>query len=271
VTARAKRRKTVRIVSWNVNGLRACAAKGFLDWLAGSGSEIVGVQEVRALPEQLPEEVRAPRRWHVRFSPAERKGYSGVGLYSRRAPDALETSLDEARFDAEGRLQIARFGRLVVVNGYFPKGSGNERDNSRVPYKLDFYRAVFERVQRLRRGGLRVLVMGDLNTAHREIDLARPKANVKNSGFLPEERAELDRWVDAGWVDTFRAFEAGAGHYSWWSQRFGMRAKNVGWRIDYVLASPAAMKFVRGAFIWPDATGSDHAPVGIEVDPAIFD
>jgi exodeoxyribonuclease-3 len=271
VTARAKRRKTVRIVSWNVNGLRACAAKGFLDWLAGSGSEIVGVQEVRALPEQLPEEVRAPRRWHVRFSPAERKGYSGVGLYSRRAPDALETSLDEARFDAEGRLQIARFGRLVVVNGYFPKGSGNERDNSRVPYKLDFYRAVFERVQRLRRGGLRVLVMGDLNTAHREIDLARPKANVKNSGFLPEERAELDRWVDAGWVDTFRAFEAGAGHYSWWSQRFGMRAKNVGWRIDYVLAAPAAMKFVRGAFIWPDVTGSDHAPVGIEVDPGIFD
>jgi exodeoxyribonuclease-3 len=243
VTARAKRRKTVRIVSWNVNGLRACAAKGFLDWLAGSGSEIVGVQEVRALPEQLPEEVRAPRRWHVRFSPAERKGYSGVGLYSRRAPDALETSLDEARFDAEGRLQIARFGRLVVVNGYFPKGSGNERDNSRVPYKLDFYRAVFERVQRLRRGGLRVLVMG----------------------------AELDRWVDAGWVDTFRAFEAGAGHYSWWSQRFGMRAKNVGWRIDYVLAAPAAMKFVRGAFIWPEVTGSDHAPVGIEVDPGIFD
>jgi exodeoxyribonuclease-3 len=266
----AARKGALRIISWNVNGLRACASKGFGAWLAKSRAEIVGVQEVRALADQLPDEVRAPRRWQSAFQPAERRGYSGVGLFTRRTPDALESSLGDPRFDVEGRVQIARFGRLVVVNGYVPKGSGNERDNSRVPYKLDFYRAVFDRVQRLRRGGLRVLVMGDLNTAHREIDLARPKGNVNNSGFLPEERAELDRWLDAGWVDTFRAFEPGEGHYSWWSQRFGMRAKNVGWRIDYVLASPAAMKFVRGAFIWPEVAGSDHAPVGIEVDPAIF-
>ncbi len=268
--SRSSRRRSLRIVSWNVNGLRACAGRGFAEWLAGSRAEIVGVQEVRALPDQLPEDVRAPRCWHTHFSAAQRLGYSGVGLFSRRAPDAVETSLGEARFDVEGRLQIARFGRLVVVNGYFPKGSGNERDNSRVPFKLAFYRKLFARVERLRRGGRRVLVMGDLNTAHREIDLARPKQNTKNSGFLPEERAELDRWLEAGWTDTFRAFEPGAGHYTWWSQRFGMRAKNVGWRIDYVLASPAAMKFVRGAFIWPQVQGSDHVPVGVEVDPAIL-
>ena len=270
MASRRTQRDDVRIVSWNVNGLRACEKKGFGRWLARSGAAIVGLQEVRALPDQLSPAMRAPRGWHTAFSPAERKGYSGVGLYARRAPDKVETSLGEARFDAEGRVQLARFGRLVVVNGYFPKGSGRDRDNSRVPYKLDFYRALFTRVQRLRRGGARVLVMGDFNTAHREIDLARPKQNVDNSGFLPEERAELDRFFDAGWVDTFRAFEPGEGHYSWWSQRFGVKAKNIGWRIDYVLASPAAMKFVRGAFIRKDVVGSDHVPVGVEVDPGIF-
>lgn len=266
----AAAKKSTRIVSWNVNGLRACAKKGFLDWLATSGADIVGLQEVRAREEQLPDEVRAPTRWHTHFVHAEKKGYSGVGIFSRRQPDKVETSLGIPRFDSEGRLQLARFGRLVIANGYFPKGSGTQRDNSRVPYKLDFYRALFERVEKLRRGGLRVLVMGDLNTAHREIDLARPKTNKETSGFLPEERAELDRWVDAGWVDTFRQFESGPDHYSWWSQRFGVRAKNIGWRIDYVLASPAAMKFVRGGFICPDVTGSDHCPVGVDVDPAIF-
>jgi len=268
--AARRRPRAARVTSWNVNGLRACASKGFAKWLADSGAEIVGVQEVRALRDELPEEVCAPSGWHTYFSPAVKRGYSGVGLFARREADAVETTLGHSRFDDEGRVQVARFGRLVVVNGYFPKGSGNERDNSRVPYKLDFYRAVFERVEKLRRAGKRVLVMGDLNTAHREIDLARPKQNTMNSGFLPEERAELDRWVGAGWIDTFRAFEPGAGHYSWWSQRFGMRAKNIGWRIDYVLASPSAMKFVRSAFIERDVQGSDHVPVGVEVDPGIF-
>jgi exodeoxyribonuclease-3 len=167
-------------------------------------------------------------------------------------------------------VQIARFGRLVIANGYFPNGNGKNRDNSRIPYKLDWYQALFDKVERIRRGGYRVLVIGDLNTAHKEIDIARPKANVKTSGFRPEERAELDRWIDAGWIDTFRAFEPGPDHYSWWSQRFGVRAKNIGWRLDYCLASPAAMKYVKGAFIEPDVMGSDHCPVGVDVDPAIF-
>jgi exodeoxyribonuclease-3 len=260
----------VRIVSWNVNGLRACAKKGFTRWLGRCGAEIVGLQEVRAEPEQLPPAVRAPRGWHVQLCAAERPGYSGVALYSRREPDAVETSLGERRFDSEGRLQIARFGRLVVVNAYFPKGSGAKRDNSRVPYKLAFYAALFERVQRLRRGGWRVLVMGDFNTAHHEIDLARPKENQETSGFLPEERAELDRWLAAGWIDTFRRFEPGPGHYSWWSQRSGARQRNIGWRIDYVLASPAAMRHVRGAFLQPRVRGSDHCPVGVDAAPSIF-
>jgi exodeoxyribonuclease-3 len=243
---------------------------GFGRGLGRSGGWLVGVQEVRAPPEAIPPALRSPRGWNTHFVAAERAGYSGVGLFARQAPDRVETSLGEKRFDAEGRLQIARFGRLVVANVYFPKGSGKDRDNSRVPYKLDFYAALEERLGRLRRGGLRVLVIGDFNTAHAEIDLARPRENQHTSGFLPEERAELDRWQAAGWVDSFRRFEAGPGHYSWWSQRGGARERNVGWRIDAVWASPAAMRFVRGAFVLPKVRGSDHCPVGVEVDPTIL-
>ena len=256
----------MRIVSWNVNGLRACAKKGFVESLRRSNADIVGLQEVRAFADQLPDEIRNLDGWHIHYCPAERPGYSGVALFSRQPPTRIETSLGEQRFDVEGRLQIARFDRLTVINAYFPKGSGKDRDNSRVPYKLDFYRAVFDRARKLRRRQP-VLVIGDYNTAHHEIDLARPKDNVKNSGFLPEERAELDRLLEAGWIDTFRRLHPGeAGHYSWWSQRSGARARNVGWRIDYVLASPAAMKRVREAFIWPAVMGSDHCPVGVDLD-----
>ena len=256
----------MRVVSWNVNGLRACAKKGFVDFLQRSDADIVGLQEVRAFAHQLPDDVRDLDGWHTHYSPAERPGYSGVALFSRKAPIRVDTSLGEPRFDVEGRLQIAKFDRLTVVNAYFPKGSGKDRDNSRVPYKLDFYRAVFDRAQKLRRRQP-VLVIGDYNTAHREIDLARPKDNVKSSGFLPEERAELDRLFDAGWVDTFRRLHPEeAGHYSWWSQRSGARARNIGWRIDYVLASPAAMKRVRKAFIRPAVMASDHCPVGVDLE-----
>lgn len=254
-------------MSWNVNGLRACAGKGFLDVLNGCGLDIAGLQEVRAFPDQLEVPVRAPDGWHACFAPAERPGYSGVAIYSRREPDDVETSLGDARFDAEGRFVMARFGRLRVASVYFPKGSGRERDNSRVPYKLDFYAAVFEQVERLKRAGP-LLVMGDFNTAHREIDLARPASNRKTSGFLPEERAELDRWLDAGWIDTFRSRHPDTpDRYTWWAQWGGARARNVGWRIDYVLASPAADRRITDAFIWDHVTGSDHCPVGVELLP----
>ena len=263
------------MVSWNVNGLRACARKGFRRWLARSAADLVGLQEVRALPGELPPSLSSPPGWHVEFAPALRRGYSGVALYSRRKPDAIDRSLGIPRFDAEGRLLLARFGRLVVANAYFPKGSGVLRDNSRVPYKLAFYRAVFARVQRLRRAGFRVLVMGDFNTAHRDIDLARPRENRANSGFLPEERRELDRWLAAGWTDVFRAFEPGPGHYTWWSQRHrgpgpSARNRNIGWRIDLVLAAPSAMRFARAAFLRPEVVGSDHCPVVVDMDAQVL-
>jgi exodeoxyribonuclease III len=257
---------TVRIVSWNVNGLRACAKRGFGNFLEMSGADVVGLQEVRAFPAQLQPEVRQPPGWEAYFSPATRPGYSGVAIYARQPPDQVDTGLGEARFDAEGRFIMARFGRLRVVNAYFPKGSGKDRDNSRVPYKLDFYQKVFEQIERYKRAGP-VLVIGDYNTAHQTIDLARPKTNEKSSGFLPEERAELDRWLQAGWIDTYRArHPAEPGRYTWWRQWGGAREKNVGWRIDYVLASPAADRRVRDAFIWNHVHGSDHCPVGVDLE-----
>ena len=262
----------MRVISWNINGLRAVMTKGFVEWLNASGADVVGLQETRALPEQVPGELEAITKhgWHVTISPAERKGYSGVAIISKRPPDNVVTSLGNAELDAEGRLQIARFGKLVVVNGYFPNGNGKERDNSRIPFKLDFYRAVFDAVDAERRAGGRILVMGDFNTAHKEIDLARPKSNVKTSGFTPIEREEIDRWIAAGWTDTFRAFHEEPDVYSWWSARFGVREKNVGWRIDMAMASAGLMPFVQDAFIRTEVKGSDHAPIGVDLEPGVL-
>jgi exodeoxyribonuclease III len=257
----------LRIVSWNVNGIRACVRKGFADWLKKSRAQIVGLQEVRATREQIPAQLTRTR-WHLSMAPAERKGYSGVAILSRREPDEITTTLTP-RYDVEGRMIVARFGRLAVCSAYFPKGDGPNRDMSRIPYKLDFYAALLAHLQGLRKRGLSVLCMGDFNTSHMPIDLARPTQNVKSSGFRPEEREAFDAWIRAGWVDTFRAFEKGGGHYTWWSQRLGLRARNVGWRLDYVLASPAAMRHVRRAFIQSRVLGSDHCTVGVDVDSAI--
>jgi exodeoxyribonuclease-3 len=260
----------MRVVSWNVNGIRAALRKGFLGWLEADGADVVGLQEIRAHEEQIPEAVRAPDGRHAHWVPAERKGYSGVGLISRVEPDEVQMGLGEPEMDREGRFQLARFGRLWIANVYFPHGAGTNRDNSRIPFKLAFNRRVFDRMGFAIEGaGEPVLVMGDLNTAHHDIDLARPKANRETSGFRPEEREELDRWAEAGWVDTFRALHPETARYSWWSQRKGVREKNIGWRIDSVLASPAAMRHVVDAFIDVDVMGSDHCPVGVEIDDAV--
>ena len=261
----------MKILSWNVNGIRAVAKKGFAQWLAASDASLVGVQEVRATEDQLPEEVGQLSGWSTHFVAAERKGYSGVGLFSRVPMEAEPVPLGDAEMDSEGRLQLARLGDLWVVNGYFPNGNGKDRDNSRIPFKLDFYQRLYALLEPERAAGRPILVMGDLNTAHQEIDLARPKANEKTSGFCPEERAEVTRWLEGGWTDTFRHFYPDQeGAYSWWSQRFGVRKKNIGWRLDYVLASPGALPFVKDAFILSGVEGSDHCPVGVEVDGGIL-
>ncbi len=261
----------MRIASWNVNGIRAIAQKGFGEWLDGSGADVVGLQETRCTPEQVPDSVRARAGWHSHWVCAERKGYSGVGLLSRRLPDEVRTSIGVGTMDREGRVQIARLGRLTVVNCYFPNGNGKERDNSRVPFKLRFYRRLHRVLEPAKALGEPIVVMGDFNTAPEPIDLARPQQNVKTSGFLPEEREELARWLASGWVDSFRTLRGPeAGHYTWWSQRFGVREKNIGWRIDLALVSPGATRYLTDASIHPHVKGSDHCPITVDLDDAVL-
>ena len=255
-----------RIVSWNVNGLRALHRKGlFLKFLDSSKADVIALQETRAMASQLPVEVRNPPGWHAYFCSAEQLGYSGVAIYSKNPADNIVDKLPDPRFNDEGRFLLVRFARTSIASIYFPNGAGKDRDNSRVPYKLDFYDCAKRMLDRRRRYGP-VFVTGDFNTAHNSIDLARPKSNSKTTGFLPIEREKLDEWMQDGWVDIFRRQHPDeSGHYTWWKQWGGARENNVGWRIDYIMASPSAIKGKPKAFIWPEVVGSDHCPVGLDV------
>lgn len=258
----------MQVISWNVNGLRSCLKKGFLEYLHGLDDVILGLQEVRSPTEGLSDAARFPKGFYTHFNPGEKAGYSGTGLYSRWVADEVECSIKEERFDVEGRVQMARFGQLWVVNVYFPNGG---RDLSRVDYKLDFYEQLRELLKPRMQNGEHILVMGDYNTAHREIDLARPKPNVKKTGFLPKERDFFQYWIDDGWVDTFRHLNpTKAEAYSWWSNMGDARQRNVGWRIDYVLASPGLMPFLKDAQIHTEIMGSDHCPVSVTLDDKAF-
>ncbi len=263
--------KKLTLLSWNVNGIRAAAKKGFAQWFQATQPDVLGLQEVRALADAIPAEIREPEGYQTHFVAAERKGYSGVGLLSKHEAKFSELSLGDNELDSEGRLQVMELGSLKIVNGYFPNGSGKNRDNSRIPFKLEFYDRLLALLEEEKSAGRPILVMGDWNTAHMPIDLARPKQNEKTSGFCAIEREALDRWVQAGWVDTFRHFHDEPDQYTWWSQRFGVREKNIGWRIDYIFASPAAMPFLKDAFIWQDVKGSDHCPIGVTLDASVVD
>jgi exodeoxyribonuclease-3 len=254
----------MKLVSWNVNGLRAAAKKGFLDWLYESGADVVGLQETKAEAEQLPEEVRNPRGYHSYFSHSKgRKGYSGVGLYSKTKPDKVEYGIGIQKFDDEGRIIIGHYGDLVLLNVYFPNGGGGPE---RLKYKLEFYDAFLKHIEDLRKQGKQVIFCGDVNTAHEEIDLARPKENEKNTGFLPEERAWIDELTYHGYVDTFRHFSPNkVGAYSYWDMKTSARERNVGWRIDYFFVTPEVLPQLKSAGISPNVYGSDHCPVWIEL------
>ncbi len=255
----------MRVFSWNVNGLRACVRKGFGEWLREERPDIVCLNEVRALPEQLPEEIRDPEGYHAVWNPARRKGYSGTGLLARTPPAAVRLNgLGDPAFDEEGRLIVSDHGPFLLYTVYFPNG-GN--DLSRVPYKLAFSEAVLQDAQRQRAAGRSVIIAGDVNTAHQEIDLANPRSNRKNTGFLPEERAWVQRLIDHGWVDVFREAHPGeGGHYTWWSNRRGVRERNIGWRIDYFFVTPELVPRVRAVRHHPHVMGSDHCPVELEID-----
>lgn len=254
----------MKIVSWNVNGLRAAAKKGFVEWLHESNADIVCLQETKAEPEQLSEEVRNPKNYFSYFThPKEKKGYSGVAIYTKKEPTKVEYTLGVPRLDKEGRLITVYFDDLILLAVYFPNGGGGP---DRLAYKLDFYDAFLKHIERLKKKNKKIIFCGDINTAHNEIDLARPKENEKNTGFLPEERAWLDEVVDHGWTDAYRYFHPNKeGAYSYWDMKTRARERNVGWRIDYFFVSHALLPRLRAAGIAANVYGSDHCPVWIDL------
>jgi len=254
----------MKLISWNVNGIRAVARKGLFDWWIAEKPDFFCIQETKATEDQVPPEAKNIKGYSHYFNwPTEKKGYSGVAIYSKHKPEEVSFGMDTPAFDTEGRLMALHFKGLSVINIYFPNGGGGPE---RLRYKLDFYDAFLHFIQELRKKGQKVIFCGDINTAHEEIDLARPKENEKNTGFLPEERAWLDQVASNGYIDTFRFLHPGKKDiYSYWDMKTAARERNVGWRIDYVYISPDLQKDLKKAFVLDAVIGSDHCPVGIEL------
>ncbi|MEJ5188526.1 MAG: exodeoxyribonuclease III [Breznakiellaceae bacterium] len=258
----------MRIISWNVNGLRAVEKKGFLEWIHREEADIICIQETKAHPEQLSEALLHPvdskgREYHSYWASAKKRGYSGVGIYTLRKPREIRT-LGIPEFDDEGRILIADYEGFILLSAYFPN---SQEGGARLDYKLAFCDAVLSTCNRLVQEGHHVLLCGDYNIAHEPIDLARPEENEQNPGYLPEERAWMTRFLGAGYVDTFRVRHPGeGGHYTWWSYRTRARERNIGWRIDYHCVNTAFAPQVRDSRIRSEIEGSDHCPIEIELE-----
>ncbi|MDP3057204.1 MAG: exodeoxyribonuclease III [bacterium] len=251
----------MKIISWNVNGLRAVFKKGFLSWFKKANAGIVCLQEIKLQEGQIPEPLAAPEGYFSYFSYAAKKGYSGVAVYTREKPIAIEKKLGLKRFDSEGRILKLEFKDFILINFYMPHG-GREKEN--LDYKIEVYKRLAKYLGKIK--GKPLILAGDFNIAHEEIDLARPKDNKKNIMFTPEERRQIDRLIESGFTDTFRKFHPNeAGQYTWWPYFSLARDRNLGWRIDYVWTSKDITPKVKDAFILPNVFGSDHCPVGIEI------
>jgi exodeoxyribonuclease-3 len=249
----------VKLLSWNVNGLRAVLRKNFLEFLAAETPDILCLQETKCRPEDV--EQLWPADYTTYWNSAEKKGYSGTAIFTRTRPLQVTQGIGLAEHDHEGRVLTAEYADFILVNSYVPN---SQRELTRLPYRQQWDRDFLAYLKGLEQRKP-VIWCGDLNVAHTEIDLANPKANVKNHGFTPEERAGFGAALAAGFVDTFREFEKGPRHYTWWSPMGGARGRNVGWRIDYFLASAALRPRLKSAFIRPGVLGSDHCPVGLEL------
>jgi exodeoxyribonuclease-3 len=250
----------VRIISWNVNGFRAIYKKGFKDWLHKEKPDILCLQETKAEEVQIEKQLAEIEGYRWFFCSGVKKGYSGTAIFSKEKPLSVSRAMGHEAFDCEGRILVAEYPSFVLFNIYFPNGkSGPER----LKYKMDFYEHFLKHVSKLKAKGKSVVICGDVNTAHKEIDLARPKENSDISGFLPEEREWMDRFVKAGFLDTFRMFHPEPQQYTWWDMKSGARARNVGWRIDYFFVSDNLKAKVKEAFILPEVMGSDHCPIGL--------
>jgi exodeoxyribonuclease-3 len=253
----------MKLLSWNVNGIRAADKKGLFQWFTKEKPDILCLQEIKAQKEQLPSHLRNAPNYHLYVNSAEKKGYSGVATYTKQKPLDIKMGFGIDKFDKEGRIIITEYSKFMLFNIYFPNGKKNQE---RLDYKLDFYDTFLAYADNLKAKRKNIVVCGDFNTAHKEIDLARPKENEKVSGFLPIERAWIDTYIDHGYIDTFREFNKQPEQYSWWDMKTRARERNVGWRIDYFFVNKEFMKYVKNAFILQDVLGSDHCPIGIEIE-----
>jgi len=250
----------MKLISWNVNGLRAVLKKNFLDYLGSEKPDVLCLQETKCTPDQV--EQLWPAGYTTYWNVAEKKGYSGTAIFTRTRPQEVTPHMGIAEHDREGRVLTAEYADFFLVNVYVPN---SKRELTRLAYRQQWDRDFLRYLRKLEKKKP-VVFCGDLNVAHTEIDLTNPKANVRNHGFTPEERAGFSAFVRAGFLDTFREFEQGGGHYTWWSQMSNARARNVGWRIDYFLTSAALRPRLKRAFIRSEVLGSDHCPVGIEIE-----
>lgn len=254
--------KTWNLLSWNVNGLRAVLKKGFGDFLQGHDPDILGIQETKLQQDQLPEEIRQPPGYQTVWSFAERKGYSGTGIFYKQAPERIQAEFAHPVLNHEGRIIELEYPQFTLFNIYFPNGQMSEE---RLQYKLEFYDEILAYFTGLRKKGKRLIICGDVNTAHKPIDLKHPKENEDRSGFLPIERAWIDKLLASGYIDTFRMFNQEPDQYTWWTYRMRAREKNVGWRIDYFFVSEDLRDNVADAYILSDIYGSDHCPIGLTI------
>ena len=252
----------MKLISWNINGIRAAYKKGILNWFSKEQPDILCIQETKAMKEQLPDDLINVNGYNSFFSSAEKKGYSGTATYTKFKPAKVLNGIGIKKFDSEGRFLVTEFDEFVLFNIYFPNGKARAE---RLQYKMDFYEVFLKHLKKLLKQGKKIVICGDVNTAHKEIDLARPKPNEKVSGFLPEERAWIDKLLEAGFIDTLRVFNQKPGQYTWWDMMTRARDRNVGWRIDYFFISDNLKDNLKNAFILPEVMGSDHCPVGIEL------
>jgi exodeoxyribonuclease III len=251
---------SIHVCSWNVNGYRAVLNKGFREWLADASPDILCLQEIKVKPEQLsPEQLNIPG-YSILWNPAQRPGYSGTATFFKNPPDEYSLGIGDEKFDVEGRVVRSKQSGFTLFNIYFPNG---QRGKDRVAYKLEFYAELLETYKELIGKGEQVVITGDFNTAHHEMDLAHPKENQETSGFLPEERAWVDKYVEHGMIDIFRHLYPDKVQYTWWTYIFQARSRNVGWRIDYYMISPNLLDRVEDVVIHDQVTGSDHCPVSL--------
>lgn len=250
------------VISWNVNGIRAVLKNGFMDWLRQEQPDILCLQETRALPSDLSDDALQPDDYVSLWNPAQKRGYSGTAVYAK-TPPCSTTVMGVSAFDDEGRLQVIEYPDFTILNGYWPN---SQAERARLPYKLAYCEAILQLARKLTKQKKNVLLCGDFNIAHTAIDLANPKENENSAGYYIEEREAMTQFLNAGFVDTFRHFTQEPGHYTWWSYRTRARERNIGWRIDYHCVNKAFLPRVRRSWILSQVMGSDHCPVGIELE-----